>query len=157
MVFAKAGLRRRSNCLFQVSSHQSDPRFSGVSTLQKRVSAIAQIYWEGHFYPGELTEVGIKSLRLELDGSTTSNSQILQEQDWQRMQQEKPLVGLLVTEETTEPIPQRFLVQIVAVEVLTTQYSSDSFPRKVAIELIFPEQVKERQAGKIKQLVKVLQ
>jgi cellulose synthase (UDP-forming) len=125
--------------------------------VRKRVSAIAQIYWEGHFYPGELTEVGIKSLRLELDGSTTSNSQILQEQDWQRMQQEKPLVGLLVTEETTEPIPQRFLVQIVAVEVLTTQYSSDSFPRKVAIELIFPEQVKERQAGKIKQLVKVLQ
>ncbi len=125
--------------------------------VRKHLSAAAQIYWEGNFYPGEVTELGIASLRLELDRSTGSNSQILQEADWQRIQQEKPHVGLLFSEETTKPTPRRFLAQIVAVEVLSAQNPIDSPPRRVALELIFPDQFKERQEAKIKQLLKVLQ
>ncbi len=124
--------------------------------VRKQVQAPAQIYWEGYFYPGEVIEVGISSLRLELDGSTTSGAKSLQEEDRQKMQQEKPLVGLLFTHETTKPRPQRFLAQITAVDVLSPQNSTNSAQQKVALELIFPDQFKERQADKIKQLLRVL-
>lgn len=121
--------------------------------VRKQVRAAAQIYWEGNFYPGEVTEVGVTSLRLELDESTTSSAKVLQPNDWERMQHDKPLVGLLFSQETAKLISQRFLAQIADVEVLSSQHSPHG---KVALELMFPEQFQERQSGKIKQLVKVL-
>lgn len=124
--------------------------------VRKHVRAAAQVYWESHFYPGQVTEVGMKSLRLELDGNATSNSKMLQPEDLQKMQQEKPLVGLLFTQETTKRVPQRFLAQIVVVEELSAHNFNNSPHRKVALELIFPQQLKERQTTKIKQLLKVL-
>jgi hypothetical protein len=52
---------------------------------------------------------------------------MLHEEDLEKMQQEKPLVGLLLGQEVTgNPTPQRFLAQIVAVEVLFAQENSDS-------------------------------
>jgi len=125
--------------------------------VRKRVRASAQIYWEGNFYPGEATELGMTSLRLELDGSTTSSAKLLQEEDLQRMQQDKPLIGLLLSHETTGSAPQRFLAQITAIEMLPAQENNGSAHRKLAIELNFPEQFKQRQSAKIKQLLKVLQ
>jgi len=74
----------------------------------------------------------------------------------ERMHQEKPLVGLLLGEDTKNPTPQRFLAQVTTVEVLSAQESSDFTSRKFAMELTFPEQFKQRQAAKIKQLLKVL-
>jgi cellulose synthase (UDP-forming) len=125
--------------------------------VRKRVRASAQIYWEGNFYPGEATELGMTSLRIELDGSTTSSTKLLQEEDLQRMQQDKPLIGLLLSHGTTHSAPQRFLAQITAIEMLPAQENNGSAPRKLAIELNFPEQFKQRQSAKIKQLLKVLQ
>ncbi len=124
--------------------------------VRKRVWATAQIYWEGNFYPAVATEIGMKSLRLELDSTTASSTKILQQEDWERMEKEKPLIGLLLIQDTTNPLPERFLAQIAAVEVLPAQENSGSSSRKVAIELIFPEQFKQQQAGKIKQLLKEL-
>jgi len=124
--------------------------------VRKRVRAAIQIYWEGNFYGGEATELGITSIRLELDGSMTSASKMLHEEDLERMHQEKPLVGLLLGEDTKNPTPQRFLAQVTTVEVLSAQESSDFTSRKFAMELTFPEQFKQRQAAKIKQLLKVL-
>ncbi len=124
--------------------------------VRKQVQAMAQIYWEGKFYSGKVIEVGIKSLKLISDSSTTHSDLVsLQEIDLQRIQQEKPLVGLLFSQETTRSKPQRFLAQIVDVEDWFDENSGN--PRKVAFELIFPEQFKERQDTKIKQLVRVLQ
>lgn len=124
--------------------------------VRKQVTAAAQIYWEGHFYSGEVTEMGVKSLRLELDGSAGTHAKILKPSDWARMQQEKPLIGLLLAQEPTQVIPQRFLAQIISIEELNHQQSSDSSSKKVAVELIFPEQFKEKQEAKIKQLIKAL-
>ncbi len=129
---------------------------SGSRRVRKRVRASAQIYWEGYFYLGEATEIGASSLRLELDGRTTSPSKMLQEQDLEKMQQEKPLVGVLFSQEVTGSSARRFLAQIVAVDSLFVQENSDSNSRKAVIELNFPEQFKQRQGAKIKQLLKLL-
>jgi cellulose synthase (UDP-forming) len=130
---------------------------ASFSKVRKRVQAPAQIYWEGEFYPGEVSELGITSLRIEITGSTTSSTKMLHEDDLERMYRDKPLVGLLLGQETNKILPQRFLAQVVEVEVLSSQGSSDSTQRKYALELVFPEQFKQRQAGKIKQLLKFLQ
>lgn len=130
---------------------------SSANKIRKQIRAAAQIYWEGVFYPGEATEIGINSVRLELDGQAISSGQRLEEQELAKMQQEKPLVGLLLGQEMNDPLPRRLLAQITEVEVLPPQENNDSPQRRVAIELIFPEQYKQRQAGKIKQLLKVLQ
>jgi cellulose synthase (UDP-forming) len=126
--------------------------------VRKQVRAAAEIYWESHFYAGEVTEIGINSLRIELagTGSATSSSNMLQQQDLEKMQQEKALVGLLFNQEINHQSPRRFLAQISAVEVLPTQENRDPTHRKVAIELIFPERLKQRQAAKIRHLLKVL-
>jgi cellulose synthase (UDP-forming) len=124
--------------------------------VRKHVQADAQLYWEEHFFPGEVTEFGARSLRIELDGNVISSTNTLQEQDLQKMQQDKPVVGLLVSKETINLLPKRFLAQVVAIELLSVQENTGSTRRKVAIELNFPERFNERQADKIKQLLKIL-
>lgn len=117
--------------------------------VRKRVRATAQLYWDGEFYPGEATEIGANSLRVELQSEAISAVQMIQAQGLQKIQKEKPLVGLLLSQETSNVPPRRFLAQIVGVEIL-----SDN--NQVAIELQFPEQYKEQQSNKIKQLLRVL-
>jgi cellulose synthase (UDP-forming) len=124
--------------------------------VRKRVQATAQLYWNGEFYLGEATEIGASSLRLELPGSTNSSTKMLEAQDLQKIQQEKPLVGLLLSQEATNLSANRLLAQIVAVEVLSAQENANFDSPQVAIELTFPEQFKQRQTAKIKQLLKVL-
>jgi cellulose synthase (UDP-forming) len=128
----------------------------GGRRVRKRIRVPAQIYWEGNFYLGEASELGTTSIRLELDGSTTSNSKTLQDDDLERMQQDRPLIGLLLSQETANESPKRFLAQIQAIELLSPQQDNDTTRRRVAVELNFPEQFKQQQADKIKQLLKVL-
>jgi len=123
--------------------------------VRKRVRATTQLYWNGEFYLGEATEIGVNSLRLELPSDTTASVKVLEAQDLQKIQQEKPLVGLLLSQEVTNLSSNRLLAQIVAVEVLSAQDNGSS-GGQIAIELTFPEQFKQRQSAKIKQLVKVL-
>jgi cellulose synthase (UDP-forming) len=137
-------------------SFQDFKPYRNSGKIRKRVRAAAQLYWQGDFYPGEATEIGANSVRLELYGSTTSSSKMLQSQDLEKMQEERPLVGLLFSQEENDPLPRRLLAQIIGVEVLSAQESSDSTQRKFAIELEFPEQFKQRQGAKIKELLKVL-
>jgi cellulose synthase (UDP-forming) len=125
--------------------------------VRKRVQVVAQLYWEGNFFLGEVTEFGVRSLRLELDGSViAASTKTLQEEDLSRMQQDKPLVGLLLSKQTINPPTTRFLAQVVEIELLSVQENSDSTCQKVAIELNFPQKFHERQADKIKQLLKAL-
>jgi cellulose synthase (UDP-forming) len=137
-------------------SFQDFKPYRNSGKIRKRVRAAAQLYWQGDFYPGEATEIGASSVRLELYGSTTSSSKMLQSQDLEKMQEERPLVGLLFSQEENDPLPRRLLAQIVGVEVWSDQESSDSTQRKFAIELEFPDQFKQRQGAKIKELLKVL-
>jgi cellulose synthase (UDP-forming) len=124
--------------------------------VRKQVQAAGQVYWEGHFFPGEVTELGARSLRIELEGSAIDSTKTLQEDDLRRMHKDKSLVGLLLSNPAKNVSPKRFLAQVEAVELLSVQENNGSTRRKPAIELNFPEQFKERQADKIKQLLKVL-
>ncbi len=121
--------------------------------VRKQIRATAQLYWEGKFYSGRATEMGVMSLRVELDRSTAysdtteQTSPLLTPEDLRRMEHDEPFVGLLLSQESTNQLPQRLLAQIVDVEDLSDQ---------VAIELKFPDQLRQKQESKIKQLLKVL-
>lgn len=133
-----------------------DFRPASSDKVRKRVQATVQIYWEGNFYPGVLTELGTTSLRLVLDGSATVTTNELQDTDLERMQQDKAFVGLLVHPETANLATMRLLAQITAVKAVSTPDDNGSNAQAVAMELSFPDQFKERQGAKIKQLLKVL-
>jgi cellulose synthase (UDP-forming) len=125
--------------------------------VRKRVQAAAQLYFEGNFLPGEVTELGTRSIRLEFDNNVISSGNMLREEDLERMQQDKPLVGLLLSKEKNSPLPKRFLAQIVGIELLPAPDNGESTARKIAIELSFPEKFMQRQGDKIKQLLQVLE
>jgi len=128
----------------------------GLGKVRKRVQASAQLFWEGDFYLATVTAIGATSLRLELDDSITSNAQLLKSDNLKKMQQEKPLVGLLLSQDARSQSRERFLTQILSLEILVPGDSSSSSPKKIALELSFPDQFKDRQSAKIKELVRVL-
>ena len=116
--------------------------------VRKTVSAFGQLYWDGHFFPGLATELGVTGLRLELEGKKAlSADKFIGEQDLHTMRLAKPLVGLLLSEETNNPSPNRFVAEISSVEETNG---------KITIELNFPDKFKQRQDTKIKQLLQVL-
>ena len=133
-----------------------DPQAEKGSSLhvRKHISATAQLYWEGHFYPGEATELGGSSLRLELDNNAIPAAKRLEQHELEKMQREKPTVGLLLSQQATDPLPVRLLAQISAVE-LPPVSESDSLGR-IALELKFPEHFKQQQGARIKQLLREL-
>ncbi|HBB33128.1 MAG TPA: cellulose synthase catalytic subunit (UDP-forming) [Cyanobacteria bacterium UBA8803] len=134
---------------FKVS--QSNP-----NRLRKHIRAAAQIYWQGEFYLGYATELGTTSIKLELDNIATSNAKLLQPKNLERIKQEAPIVGLLLSQDLKSPSRERLLAQIISIQLLAAQEGSQSTPQKVAIELLFPEQFKDKQAGKIRELARTL-
>nr|WP_228062017.1 glycosyltransferase [Coleofasciculus sp. LEGE 07081] len=144
LIFLATGLLR----VFQEFKVDRAPK------VRKRVNAAGQLYWDGDFYLAAVTAIGTASLRLELDDSITSNAKLIQDQNLQKMLQEKPLIGLLLSQNASSQSRERFLTQILSIEVISDNSSSTS--QKVAMELGFPEQFKDRQAAKIKQLVREL-
>lgn len=117
--------------------------------VRKQVQTVGQLYWDGHFFSGVATELGITGLRLELeDTKAVSSNRILREQDWHTMRTLKPLVGLLLNQDGDNPSANRFVAEITAVE--------EQPNGKIAIEFYFPEKFKQRQDTKIKQLLQVL-
>jgi cellulose synthase (UDP-forming) len=116
--------------------------------VRKTVSAFSQLYWDGHFFPGLATELGVTGLRLELEGKKAlSADKFIGEQDLHTMRLAKPLVGLLLSQETNNPSTNRFVAEISSVEETNG---------KISIELNFPHKFKQRQDIKIKQLLQVL-
>jgi cellulose synthase (UDP-forming) len=126
-----------------------------ITKVRKRVQANGQLFFNGEFYAGNVTEIGVSSLRLELSGKAVSSEKMLQEQNLAQIQQEKPLVGLLLSPDNADIAPSRFLAQIVSLEVISAASSSTEVDQ-VVVELKFPEQFKPKQEAKIKQILKVL-
>jgi cellulose synthase (UDP-forming) len=119
-----------------------DPQpLKGVK-VRKRLQVSAQLFWEGHFYPAIVTEMGVQSLRLVLAAAVLPN--------WDSLQRQKPIVGLLLAAAGTAP--ERLLAIIDAVEMQPTPDSSEN---QVAIELRLPSQIQPQQEPKIKQLLAV--
>lgn len=126
--------------------------------VRKQVNAFAQLYWEGwegQSFTAKVTEIGTQDLRLELDASGIFNLE--------SMQQTRPIIGLLLSQEPNDPQPTSLLAQVETIEALANtpkglpQASGDSataYP--VGIEFSFPESLKRQQHAKIKRLVKTL-
>ncbi|BAZ12963.1 cellulose synthase catalytic subunit [Calothrix sp. NIES-4071] len=126
-----------------------DIKSTQTKKVRKQVQAHGQIYWDGHFFPGVATELGVTGLRLELNSKrAVSSERTLAQQDLQSMQAAKPLVGLLLSQEAAPASGNRFVAEITSVQEDTSG--------RVAIEMNFPEKFKERQSTKIKQLLQVL-
>jgi cellulose synthase (UDP-forming) len=111
--------------------------------VRKRIRALTQLYWEGQFYTAIATEIGVRSLRLELESAVIQNLDA--------MEKTKALVGLLVSQTADDALPKRLLAQVQTVETF-----NDASGSKIAIEVSFPENLRDRQVGKIKELVETL-
>lgn len=111
--------------------------------IRKQIAAHAQVYWKGSFYNGRVTEIGNRSLLIELPPNKIPDVDMLGEV--------QPLVGVLISQDASDPQPKRLLVQVEGV-----RHISDEQGNRVALELEFPDQIMNRQQGKIRQLVKAL-
>lgn len=111
--------------------------------IRKQIRALAQLYWEGHFYTAIATEIGVRSLRLELESAVIQNLDT--------MQKTKAIVGLLISQTENEALPKRLLAQVQTVKTF-----SNASGGKIAIDVSFPERLRDRQGGKIKELVETL-
>ncbi len=110
--------------------------------MRKKIEAAVQLYWEGQFYSGVAREINSRSLRIELPANT---------QNLQRLGESGALVGLLLSQDATEPLPSRLLAQVIQVEQVIDPLGSNT-----TIELSFPEQVMEQQRPKIRNLLRTL-
>jgi cellulose synthase (UDP-forming) len=117
--------------------------------VRKQVNAVGELYWDGHFFPGIATELGVTGLRLEILGKKAkSGDRVLGQEDLHKMRHIKPLVGLLLSREEGNPSPSKLVAEISAAKEETNG--------KIVVDLNFPTQFKQRQSPKIKQLLQVL-
>ncbi|MEA5572158.1 glycosyltransferase family 2 protein, partial [Calothrix sp. UHCC 0171] len=117
--------------------------------VRKQVQAYGQLYWDGHFFSGVATELGVSGIRLELDSRrAASSAKDLTEQDLHNMRNTKPLVGLLVSQDANSQTPSKFVAEIISVQ--------EDAGGRIAIELNFPEKFKQQQTPKVKQLLQRL-
>ncbi|MGH8002176.1 MAG: PilZ domain-containing protein, partial [Brasilonema sp.] len=117
--------------------------------VRKQVSAVGELYWDGDFFPGIATELGVTGLRLEMRSKKAkSSNRLLGQEDLHQMRNVKPLVGLLLSREEGNPSPSKLIAEISAVKEETDN--------KIVIDLNFPTEFKQRQSPKIKQLLQVL-
>ncbi|MBE9031139.1 UDP-forming cellulose synthase catalytic subunit [filamentous cyanobacterium LEGE 11480] len=126
-----------------VRSFQERTPASNNVRIRKQIKAHAQVYWKGSFYGGRITEIGNRSLRIEVPANKIPDVDMLRDV--------QPLVGILISQEADDPQPKRLLVQVDDVH-----HIADEFGNRVALELEFPDQIMPRQQGKIRQLVKGL-
>lgn len=108
--------------------------------LRRQIQAPVQLYWEGHFWQGHATELGAESMRVQLDAA--------QMQHLEDLRDNNPLVGVLVSQDKSDPSPKRLLVEVAGVK--------DMGQGAIALELLFPEKLMGQQDSKIKHLLRTL-
>jgi cellulose synthase (UDP-forming) len=121
-----------------------EPQPEKTPQVRKRIRAATRLYWEGQFYQGQAVEMGVRSLRLELEDTALPYLDM-----WRRT---KPLVGLLLNREGTDFAPSKLLALVQSVEVLPNpgKYNQNC----MVLELTFPEPLRQRQENKIKQVMR---
>jgi cellulose synthase (UDP-forming) len=126
-----------------------DVKLPARKKVRKQVVTSGQIYWDGHFFPGVATELGVTGLRLQLEGKKAiSSDRLLNQQDFKSMQNTRPLVGLVLGGDPTSDGATRFVAEITSVQ--------EEANGKVSIELTFPNKFQERQSSKVKELLEIL-
>ena len=125
--------------------------------MRKQVNAITQLYWEGwngHTQTAVVTEIGIRSIRIEFQAGSVP--------DLEQIQQTKPQLGLLIAHNADSPLAQSLVADVQSVEGLLTVVEAqaltdcDRLPDRLAMELSFPTALDRQQHGKIKQLLRSL-
>lgn len=126
-----------------------DIKSTARKQVRKQVNAVGELYWDGHFFSGIATELGVTGLQLEISGKKAkSGDKVLGQEDLHKMRNLKPLVGLLLSREEGNPSPSKLLA-----EISTAKEETNG---KIVIDMNFPKQFKQRQSRKIKQLLQVL-
>lgn len=130
--------------------------------VRKQVQAIGQLYWDGWLgrsYQAQITEIGMREVRLELENCLWM--------DWEVLQATQPVLGLLVQPSTEELAPQSLLAKVQTVDVIfnpsatpfetkETENSTEVYASHIVMELVFPESLDRQQRNKIRQLLKYL-
>ncbi|MEO0985149.1 MAG: UDP-forming cellulose synthase catalytic subunit [Cyanobacteria bacterium J06639_14] len=124
--------------------------------MRKRVNAAAALHWEGwgeHSLTADIIEMSSRELRVELEASIDLNLVDLEIS--------QPLIGLLINQSKTVPNAQSLLAQVTRVEILslsvpTMNQLQAPNRQRVALELSFPESLKDTQQGKVKRLLRSL-
>lgn len=108
---------------------------------RKLIQATAKIYWNKKVYKGSATEIGLQSMRIEVD-SEMRGLKILM-----------PMVLVMGQEagQESRELPQRLLVQVVSIKPL----SSGGKHRSV-LELRFPKRWQQQQSQRVKELIEIL-
>ncbi|MEO0407245.1 MAG: glycosyltransferase [Cyanobacteria bacterium P01_A01_bin.135] len=120
--------------------------------IRKQIQATAELSWEqwgNRSYIAEVREISTVEIRLELELDPSISLEYLQQQ--------QPLLGLLVVSEHASA--QSLLAKVEQIEMLpsfapATTLGNSSLPQRVAIELSFPEALKNRQGEKIRRLMR---
>lgn len=119
--------------------------------IRKQVKARAQMVWEGwqeQDYTVTVVEMGTEDLRLEIFG--------LSELDIVTLAETQPLVSLLFPSRQGQGAPQNLLAQVVLVEDLRSLQTLSADPNAfthVAIELVFPPSLDQKQHHKIRKVL----
>ncbi|MEB3294768.1 MAG: UDP-forming cellulose synthase catalytic subunit [Synechococcales bacterium] len=117
--------------------------------VRKQVSANVQIYceaWQDRLYWGNLTELGSRDLRLEISGIDAA--------DLGALETPQSLLSLLVTGDSSKT-DQSLLVEVEAIELVPLLPGQPNVSR-IALELKFPDRLKQQQLPKIRKLLRSL-
>jgi cellulose synthase (UDP-forming) len=131
-----------------------EPKPAQRASIRKQIQAVAQIYWEGHFYSGTAIDMSSRSLRVEMDTRLMPNLEM--------MRRTNPLVGLLLSQDSNDPMPKRLIAELQPTEILTVDFSARSAAQAAQattaiVEFVFPQHLDQRQGTKIKQLLRTLE
>jgi cellulose synthase (UDP-forming) len=127
---------------------------AGAAPVRKQIRAAVQMYWEGEYYPGIATEIGSRSLRIELDNCPPELT---------ASRRTNVPVGILISQDVSDPNPAQLLAQVESVETRRMMLVKSPSKQRVAtatasvpMELSFPQTLDERQGEQIRQLLKKL-
>ena len=121
-----------------------------TSPVRKQIQAIAQIYWDGQFYPGLATQISSRSLRLELDNCPP---------ELMALRQSSQPVGILLRQTPNDPNPVNLLAQVESIgsrQMLLSRGGQTVTTAAVPIELTFPRSLDSQQSRRIRQLLQDL-
>ncbi len=124
--------------------------------IRKQIQATAQLSWEewgSKSYIADVKEISTVDIRLELELSPNISLE--------KLQQSQPVLGLLIVSENFKA--QSLLAKVERIERLPSFIPVEAsvgggsyrgFPQRIALELSFPEHVRQQQSGKIRRLMR---
>ncbi|MGD1911586.1 MAG: hypothetical protein ACFB2X_12205 [Rivularia sp. (in: cyanobacteria)] len=126
-----------------------DVKTSKQKQIRKKVLAATELYLDGDRFIGVTTELGVKGLCLKLDSTKAKSShKVLKEKDLHNIQNIKPAVGLLLSNESNSLEANRLIAEI--------DYIEKDETGQITVYLKFPDKFKDQQQPKIKQLLERL-